>query len=492
MRLGKLGTVNEGTLLAVGFAVLLAATLASLGLIRDSGTFDARIAGSLTVTSVIADFRADLGRAESGQQGYLLTRDARYRADYEAAAGLAIPALDRLAPLLADRPAQLPRLSAIRALAEAKLAELAERIQLQEKGQHDAVLAGLAASRDLDHMARIVEHVDAMTAEERRALDGYLAESDRTLILLFVINGLAGAIVAGLATLSIFLVRRSVREAKAAQDALVGLNLDLERRVAERTANLKEANDEIQRFAYIVSHDLRSPLVNIMGFTGELETLRNDVLTRAAAANRVLGKGDGVRPDAADKAIGQDFDEALWFIRSSITKMERLINAILELSRIGRREFKPETIDLDRLVRTLAADFSHRTETGNIRLSVGRLPTIVSDRLAVEQILSNLLDNAVKYVRDEVPGQIAVTAAEPSPQMIELSVADNGRGIAERDLDRIFDLFRRAGAQDRPGEGIGLAYVRTLVRRLGGTVRVASRLGEGSTFTVQLPKSWTP
>ena len=144
------------------------------------------------------------------------------------------------------------------------------------------------------------------------------------------------------------------------------------------------------------------------------------------------------------------------------------------------------------MVRTLAADFSHRTEKGSIRLSVGRLPTIVSDRLALEQIISKLIDNAVKYVRDEVPGQIAVTAGATDAQMVEISVVDNGRGIAERDLERIFDLFRRSGAQDRPGDGIGLAYVRTLVRRLGGTVRVMSRLGEGSTFTIVLPRVWTP
>ena len=492
MRLGKLGSINEGTLLATGFVVLLTATLISLGLIRESDVIGDRIANSLTATNLIANFRADTRRAESGQRGYLLTGEARYRADYDQAIGLAISALDRLEELLKERPSQLQHLAALRTLSLAKSAELTETVKLAETGRNDAAIEMLRSGRGLEYTEQILRHVIEMTAEERRFLDGYLSESDRTQILLFVINGLAGAIIAGLATLSILLVRRSVREAKAAHDELALLNVDLERRVSERTANLKEANDEIQRFAYIVSHDLRSPLVNIMGFTGELEALRNDVLTRAAQANRALGKGDGVRPDAADKAIAQDFDEALWFIRSSITKMDRLINAILEISRLGRREFRAEEIDLDKLVRTLAADFSHRTEKGSIRLSVGRLPTIVNDRLALEQIISNLIDNAVKYVRDEVPGQIAVTAGATDAPMVEISVVDNGRGIAERDLERIFDLFRRSGAQDRPGDGIGLAYVRTLVRRLGGTVRVMSRLGEGSTFTIVLPRVWTP
>ena len=492
MRLGKLGTVNEGTLLAVGFAVLLTALLASLGLVRESEVVSNRIADSLRAGTLIANFRADLRRAESGQRGFLLMGEDRYRADYDVASQRVMPAIEELEVLLRDHSTQLRNLSALRNLSKAKLAELAETIELQAKGRHDAALEIMRTDRGLEYMGQILDHVSDMQIEQRRVLDGYLNESERTPILLFVINGLAGAIVAGLATLSILLVRRSIRAATTARDALEALNIDLERRVAERTANLREANDEIQRFAYIVSHDLRSPLVNIMGFTGELEALRNDVVAHAAAANRVLGRGEASRPDAADKAIGQDFDEALWFIRSSITKMDRLITAILELSRLGRREFKPETIDLEKLVRTLAADFSHRTQKGSIRLSVGKLPTLVSDRLALEQILSNLLDNAVKYVRDDVPGQIAVTAAAPDSQMIEISVADNGRGVAERDQERIFDLFRRAGAQDRPGDGIGLAYVRTLVRRLGGTIRVVSRLGEGSTFTIALPKSWAP
>ena len=483
MCLGKPGTINEGTLLAVGFAVLLAATLASLGLIRESEAFGSRIAASQTVVDVIADLRSDTHRAESGQLGFLLTGDERHRADYRAAAGLVTPALDRLALLLKDDPAQLAHLSEIRTLSHARMSELAERVAARDGGQRAAAVEGLVADRGHDRMEPILGHIAAMTDAERQAVDRYLERSDRIPILLFVINGLAGVIVAGLAMLSIFLTRRSIREASAAHDVTETRNLDLERRLAERSASLREANEEIQRFAYIVSHDLRSPLVNIMGFIGELEALRNDVLARSAAAGRVLAKNDGGRPDAADKAIGQDFDEALWFIRSSITKMDRLINAILEISRIGRRELAPETIDLDKLVQTLAADFSHRTEKGSLRLSVGRLPTIVSDRAAIEQILSNLLGNAIKYVRDDVPGRIAVTDLP----MVEISIADNGRGIAERDLERIFDLFRRSGAQDRPGDGIGLAYVRALLRRLGGSIRVRSRLGEGSTFTIVLP-----
>jgi len=120
----------------------------------------------------------------------------------------------------------------------------------------------------------------------------------------------------------------------------------------------------------------------------------------------------------------------------------------------------------------------------------GRMPTIVSDRLALEQVFGNLLDNAIKYLSADRPGRITVSS-KSQPGWISVEMADNGRGIAAADHERIFDLFRRAGIQDKAGEGIGLAHVRALVRRLGGDVTVESEIGQGSRFTVSLPRTLT-
>lgn len=90
-----------------------------------------------------------------------------------------------------------------------------------------------------------------------------------------------------------------------------------------------------------------------------------------------------------------------------------------------------------------------------------------------------------------MPGRIDIAAADRGAR-VSLSVADNGRGIAGKDRERIFELFRRTGPQDQPGEGIGLAHVRMLVRRLGGSIKVDSELGAGTIFTVDLPKVWMP
>jgi signal transduction histidine kinase len=114
--------------------------------------------------------------------------------------------------------------------------------------------------------------------------------------------------------------------------------------------------------------------------------------------------------------------------------------------------------------------------------------TIRADRLSLEQIVGNLLDNAVKYHSKDRPLRIDVKVHAVSGDKVGIDIADNGRGIAEQDRDRVFDLFRRAGSQDQPGEGIGLAYVRTVVRNLGGEITMTTELDKGTTFHVVLPR----
>jgi PAS domain S-box-containing protein len=275
------------------------------------------------------------------------------------------------------------------------------------------------------------------------------------------------------------------RELARARDALKAVNESLEETVATRTADLREANAEIQRFTYIVSHDLRAPLVNIMGFTSELEVVRSSIAARLAELP-VLGE-----EGAAIEAIDRDFAEALDFIKASTAKMDRLIGAMLKMSREGRRVFVMEHIAMNALLSTIAVSLQHQCAERKAVIEIGKLPDILSDRLALEQIFTNLLDNAVKYLSADRAGRIDVSGTESSG-VVSYEVRDNGRGIEARDRERIFELFRRAGAQDQPGEGIGLAHVRTLVRRLGGSISCDSEKGTGSVFRVVLPKTLPP
>src|SRR5207244_7183771 len=122
---------------------------------------------------------------------------------------------------------------------------------------------------------------------------------------------------------------------------------------------------------------------------------------------------------------------------------------------------------------------AHQAAEADAKIRIDPLPQITSDRLALEQIFSNLIDNALKYLRPGVPGDITIRGRTKLGFAI-FEVADNGRGIDPRDHQRIFDLFRRAGPQDKPGQGIGLAHVRALARRLGGTMSLWSALDTGS------------
>jgi signal transduction histidine kinase len=169
--------------------------------------------------------------------------------------------------------------------------------------------------------------------------------------------------------------------------------------------------------------------------------------------------------------------------------MDRLISAILNLTREGRRPFEPVQIETRELIENIAATMAHQASEADATIRIEPLPQITSDRLALEQIFSNLIDNALKYLRPGVAGEISIRGRTKLGFAI-FDVTDNGRGIDPRDHKRIFDLFRRAGTQDKPGQGIGLAHVRALVRRLGGTMSVSSELHNGSTFTITLPIGW--
>jgi len=306
--------------------------------------------------------------------------------------------------------------------------------------------------------------------------DGKLEQDWRTWLWTFLLFPLSAVVALG--TIMALARRQSRVEALASREVfraraqLATANRQLEQRVADRTADLKETNAEIQRFAYIVSHDLRAPLVNITGFTSELQRLRAGIFPE---------------PEAGPSGpLRDDFDEAIGFIKSSIDKMDRLINAILLLARQGSRVFTPEPVDTEALMRSIADGVAHRVQAAGATIAIGPLPRLVIDRIAAEQVFSNLVDNAVKYLRPDVPGAIAVSAAVEGGRAV-FRVADNGRGIDPRDHARVFELFRRSGRQNQPGDGIGLAHVRTLVRQLGGTISLDSTLGQGSTFTVVLP-----
>ena len=491
--------VGQILLLAAGLVVLTVISAGSVYLVNQAREDARRVVHTVEVENQISLAQLQLRRAESAQRGYLSTLLPAFQADFEAAAAQLTPALKRLSELTIDNPVQRQILVELLPLSKQRIEEFRQTIALAQTEHLDDAAGIVREGTGRDAMSHIDDLARQMRAEEDRLFASRTRSADRSQTLAASLTAIGSGLVVVLAGISIFLVRRSARARDHAEMQLRDSNLNLEATVDERTADLREANSEIQRFAYIVSHDLRSPLVNIMGFTSELEELRTDIFNRIAALRHAAASvppapvADGTTEPALegeDKQLLQDFSEALEFIKSSIAKMDRLITAILNLTREGRREFEPVRIDTRELIEAIVTTVAHQAAEAQAQIRIEPLPEIISDRLALEQIFSNLIDNALKYLKPGVPGDISVRGRTKLGFAI-FEVADNGRGIDPKDHQRIFDLFRRAGTQDRPGQGIGLAHVRALVRRLGGTMSVSSELDKGSTFTITLPTHWT-
>lgn len=481
-------------LFAAGLLVLTVISAGSVYLVNKARDDSKWVIHTIEAENQINALLLEIRRAESTARGYLLTQGEDFKVDHDKAVAALVPALDRLTRLIGDNPEQRQSIEKLSAAIETRLGQFVQEMDFIRRGEPEKAAALVREIASTDTTAAIANVATGMIQEEERLFRLRTVNSDRSQTLAASMTGIGSGLVVLLALISIWLVRRSALARDDAEARLRDANVNLEGVVDERTADLREANNEIQRFAYIVSHDLRSPLVNIMGFTGELEELGGDIFRRIGSLTHVPADGpplpDGeIALEGPDKQLSDDFSEALGFIKSSIAKMDRLISAILNLTREGRREFQPEKIDTRELIEAIVSTLAHQAAEAQAEIHIAPLPDLVSDRLALEQIFSNLIDNAIKYLKPGVPGEIRIRGRTKLGYAI-FEISDNGRGIDAKDHQRIFDLFRRAGTQDKPGQGIGLAHVRALVRRLGGTMSVSSELNTGSTFTITLPITW--
>ena len=252
-----------------------------------------------------------------------------------------------------------------------------------------------------------------------------------------------------------------------------------EKRLQQYANELEQRNEEVKQFAYIVSHDLRAPLVNLKGFSAELRSALEVVDSAMGAA---LPHVEEAQREALSFALKEDVPEALEFIESSVTRMDKFIGAVLQLSRLGYRELALEPLDVQDIVDDVLASLAHQIGEQGIGVTIGPLPEVVADLTSIEQIMDNLLSNAIKYLDPERPGKIEIGGERRDGETV-FHVRDNGRGIVEEDMDKVFAIFRRAGKADVTGEGVGLLYVQKLVRRHGGRIWCESEPAVGSTFS---------
>lgn len=232
-----------------------------------------------------------------------------------------------------------------------------------------------------------------------------------------------------------------------------------ENQLLEYAQTLEKTNKELDQFAYVVSHDLKAPLRAINNLSVWIQEDIEDSLT------------DETR-------------EQFGMLRGRVHRLEGLINGILDYSRAGRVKAEKKTID----VRGMVDEIIHSISIpDNYKIHIGDIPTIYSEEVALSQVFSNFISNAVKYNDSDMP-EISITC-EDIGVFYQFSVADNGSGIEEKFHDRVFKIFQTLQARDTiESTGVGLAIVKKIVEESGGEVWVESKLGEGANFIFQWPK----
>ena len=257
-------------------------------------------------------------------------------------------------------------------------------------------------------------------------------------------------------------IRADITERKQGEEKIIDLNIDLEKKIKERTQQLKKSNEELETFSYSVSHDLRAPLRGIIGFASILEEDYGNVLD-----------DEGKRITAV--------------IKSNTIKMGQLIDDLLAFSRMGRQDILKTNIDTSKMVEEVIEELTPRVKKENIHWTIHSLPKVNGDLNTIRQVWINLISNAMKYSGNKEKQCIEIGFADQGRQFV-FYVKDNGVGFDEKYKDKLFKVFQRLhGAEEFEGTGVGLALVEKIISKHGGKVWAEGKTNEGACFYFSLP-----
>ena len=416
------------------------------------------------LSSNIAQLRLLVAEIEASERGFLLAGDSKYLKQIKQADKSLRTEIETCFQNATDQPADLrTEILRLGSLARQR-AQLAQTtIEVEQSSGMNSALATRESNTSEAIMDQVRVSMDRLQKQLKDEESSYLHRQFRLNHLAFL-----AFIVGTIAVIAVmfWLYNRSIsyllgRDALEVQ--LKDLNLNLEAQVDERTRDLKLANEELQQFAYVASHDLQEPLRTITSFSQLLEV-------------RYKGKLD------------EDADEFIGYIVTSARRMTDLINGLLALARLRKTGQLTTPVSFNELLSETEASLRAAIRDSNARIVHDDLPSLVIDRVQFLQVLQNLISNAIKYRRDEHP-IIRVGVKRIDAHWV-FAVQDNGRGFDPQFADRIFGLFQRLhGREIAEGTGMGLSIARKIIERHGGRIWAESTEGEGSTFFFSLPVS---
>ena len=517
-------------LIAVPLLCQLAFVVVLVRVLGDSNEAERLALHSKTVLQQADDAYTAMVLIQGEARGFVIAKEPQFAIRFDQAVTAMRARLAELSTFVSDNPVQLNRVREMQSRAEVYAAWQTDQKNLILHDQQEQAMAAVTSLRGSELLSYVRDVLDAFLAEETR-LDqqrtaglGQARSAQQWTVILGTLAAAAVTIAAAyvfsrsvsfrlavvtenatrladeqplqppvagadeIAQLDAVLHQSADRLAKA-KAAETELRDELERRASElvlTNETLRQQTQENEMFVYSVSHDLRSPLVNLQGFSRELGHACGD-MKQAMSDERVP---EDLRK-RAHEVFELDIAESLRFIQSAVSRSSAIIDSLLRLSRAGRVEYRWQTVDTatiaSRVVDAMQSTIVDRQAT----LVVNSMPPAYGDPTAIEQILGNLVGNAVNYLSKDRPGVVEIGVLNDGKAdeqgLRTYYVRDNGLGIPDAYLAKVFVAFQRLHGDLAKGEGIGLALVRRMVERHGGRVRVESKENVGSTFFVSLP-----
>jgi len=494
---------HRTALIAFGmvFAVLLVNALISYLNIRRLRETDRSVRHTYDVISALREVLSTVVDAETGQRGYLITKENSFLKPYTAANERIDGRLQELQELLSDNDKQSRNLAELRTLVRKRFEALNEVLQLQ-RTQGSAARSHLLAGSGKLAMERVRAKIKEMEEIERSLLVVRNDESETAYWTAVIAGAIASLLGLLLAVAGYILLRRDIHLRNIAAANLQAANDRLEERVHERTATitnmisalreeiqvrsaaedsakkyaeeLNRSNLELDQFAAVASHDLQEPLRKIQAFADRLQ---------ADSREQLGGKGRNY----------------LDRILNSATRMRRLIDDLLAYSRVTTKGLSFTPVKLSQVVEEVVGDLEGRLQQTGGTITFDELSCVAADPLQMRQLFQNLLANALKFHRPSVAPQVTVSSEIVAPaanssdgnergSQLQVKIRDNGIGFEPEYKERIFDLFQRLhGRDDYEGTGLGLAICKKIVERHGGTISADSIPQNGAVFTITLP-----